>query len=45
VIDDEVTEIGDGGFIDWTAKLTGNKKERQFRLGPAERHHGGRERR
>ena len=28
VMDDEVTEIGDGGFTDWTAKLTGNKKER-----------------
>jgi hypothetical protein len=24
----ELTEVGDGGFTDWTAKLTGNQKER-----------------
>ncbi|MCL2045563.1 MAG: hypothetical protein FWG88_04180 [Oscillospiraceae bacterium] len=26
--DDEKTEIGDGGFVDWIAKLVNNKKER-----------------
>jgi hypothetical protein len=28
VTDDGVTEIGDGGFTDWTARRTGNQKER-----------------
>ncbi|KPU45804.1 hypothetical protein OXPF_05930 [Oxobacter pfennigii] len=26
--DNETVEIGDGGFVDWIAKMTGNKKER-----------------
>jgi hypothetical protein len=26
--DDEKVEIGDGGFVDWTAKMTGNRKVR-----------------
>jgi len=26
--DNEVTEIGDGGFVDWMQQMTGNKKER-----------------
>jgi len=28
VVDGEPTEIGDGGFTDWTAKLLANRKER-----------------
>lgn len=27
-VDAEEREIGDGGFVDWTGKLTGNRKER-----------------
>jgi hypothetical protein len=26
--DAEMLEVGDGGFVDWTAKLLGNRKER-----------------
>jgi hypothetical protein len=27
-VDGRLSEIGDGGFVDWTQKLLGNKKER-----------------
>jgi len=27
-INNKEYEVGDGGFVDWTQKLTGNKKER-----------------
>ena len=26
--ENETVEIGDGGFVDWVAKMTGNKKAR-----------------
>jgi hypothetical protein len=28
LVDDTTTEIGDGGFTDWTARLLANGKER-----------------
>jgi hypothetical protein len=28
--DQEMLELGDGGFVDWTAKLLGNRKERML---------------
>lgn len=29
-LDDEVVEVGDGGFVDWTARMMENRKERLF---------------
>ena len=31
--DGEPREVGDGGFTDWTARLTANQKERLLILG------------
>ena len=27
-LDDEIVEVGDGGFVDWTARMMENRKER-----------------
>jgi hypothetical protein len=32
-VDGEPREVGDGGFTDWTARLTANQKERLLILG------------
>ena len=34
-VNGELIEIGDGGFTDWTARLTANAKERLLILGLA----------